>query len=258
MIFRKVFNKKNNEALLSFSDDFIELVNPIKYYEDSFIVKQMILNGVPNKELNGKVEPSKNSKNIFIKSTILWNEILNDINKTILPKNLIRLLSTTKKSDQEKLLKGIEINPEILIAFIFKAYSNYGFKFSQYISEIPQKGVDLSKMPFAYEIKDNGQVKVYGKTELSDGQFKQAIQHRKVVVVKFLENKDIWHCFFTTFKSLRGEEIWLGKNQPHFHYLSNSFGISRERVIKELKSKKYKLGNLPHVKLTEFGNQPNK
>lgn len=63
-------------------------------------------------------------------------------------------------------------------------------------------------------------------------------------------------AFFATYKSFRGEETWLGEKQPHYHYISSGFGIERKEVVKQLKSKKYKLGNLPHIKLEEYGNQP--
>ncbi|MHA8104971.1 hypothetical protein [Aquirufa nivalisilvae] len=55
---------------------------------------------------------------------------------------------------------------------------------------------------------------------------------------------------------MRGEETWLGEKQPHFHYISSAFGIDGAEVIRQIKSKKYMLGNLPHIKLEDFGNQP--
>lgn len=251
----KIFNKKTGEAMFRFSDKDIVSVDPIKYYGDFFIVKQMILRGVPDDELNGKTAPSEKSKEIFIESTKLWLEKLNQIRSVEIPEDLIKLLSTTKKADQEKLLKDIELTPDLIAAFIFEACENHGYKFSQYKNEIPQKGLDISKLPLAYEVKEDGEVKIAGSTELSDGQLKQAMEHKKVTIGKFLEKDDDWHCFFTNYKSLRGEESWLGKNQPHFHYISSGFGLSKEQVIKELKSKKYKLKNM-HVTLKEYGNQP--
>lgn len=256
MLFKRLFNKKTGEQLISFVDGDCEKVNPIKHYEGYFIVSRMILQGVPVEEMNKEVPISERSKQIFISVAKQWREKLSIISQTPIPQNLVTLLSTNKKSEQEKLLRGIELNPDLLIALLFKAYSDYGYTMSKYSSEISQKGIDISKMPLAYEVRDDGEVKVFGKTELSDGQLKQAIAHRKVTVVKFLEKENNWHCFFTTFKSLRGEEVWLGQNQPHFHYISSAFGITREKVIAELKSDKYKLGNLPHIKLTEYGNQP--
>lgn len=256
MIFTKIFNKKTGEALFKFSDqNIVESVDPVKYYKDFFIVKQMIMLGVPNDELNGKTKPTEEGKQIFIKAHKLWNDKYTQIKSTQIPENLIKLLSTTKKSEQESLLKGIDLTPDLIAALIFEASEKYGYKLSQYKTEIPQKGIDLSKMPFAYEVKVSGEVKKIGKTELSDGQLKQAIKHRKVTIGKFLEKGDIWHCFFTNYKSLSGEETWLGQKQPHYHYVSSGYGIEKKKVIKELQSDNYKIKSY-HVGLKDYGNQP--
>jgi hypothetical protein len=69
-------------------------------------------------------------------------------------------------------------------------------------------------------------------------------------VVKILERDDEWHCFFITYNSLRGDESWK-QGQPHFHYISDKFGISKEELIKQLRSRDYKLGNLPHIDFME-------
>jgi hypothetical protein len=255
MIYQEITNKKTGKQLVSIIGEDFEQVDPIKYYEDSFILKRMILAGVPVDELNGEGEITEKSKNLFIESIKLWREKHRKINQLQIPHNLIKLLSTTKKSEQEKLLKGVILTPEILISFFFKAHSDCGYTLSQYSSEILPKGVDKSKMPLAYILKKT-EIEIFGKTELSDGQLKQAIQHRKVTVAKFLERGNNWHCFFTTFKSLKGEETWQGQKQPHFHYISDRFGLIRENVILELKSAKYKLGNLPHITIRGYGNQP--
>ena len=240
-----------------FEDSDFEYERPIKHYGDGFIVKQMVMLGIPRDELDGKTKPTEISKRIFIQAIKNWNEMLSNFKKVQLPNELAQLFETERKKDQVNLLKNVVLNPDILMALLIKA-DELGFTLSQYTSEYSQKGVDLSKMPFAYEVKDDGSVKTFGNSELSDGQLKQAIEHRKVKVAKFLDKGDKWHCFFATYKSFRGEETWLGENQPHYHYISSEFGIERTEVVKQLKSEKYKLGNLPHIKLEEYGNQPEK
>lgn len=256
MIQREIINKRTGEKLIMFEDGDFENVKPTKHYGDSFVVKQMVLRGVPPEEMNGEAKPSEKSKSIFIEAVKQWNEMLKGFKGTQLPPNLIKVLDTYKKSEQEALLKGIILTPDILMAFLVKAEES-GYTLSQYSSEFTQKGVDTSKMPLAYEVK-NGEVKIFGKTELSDGQLKQAIEHRKVKIGKILDRENNWHCLFTTFKSLRGEETWLSEKQPHYHYLSSGFGLERTYLIEQLKSEQYKLGNLPHIKLEEYGNQPDK
>jgi len=257
MHFQQILDKKTGQLLIRFSeDDDIESVNPIKYFGDFFIVNKMVLGGIPLDEIKGEKKPSESSMEIFNKSIDLWLKKKDEILKTQIPVNLLKLLETNKKNDQVQLLKGIEITPAILLAFIIEAYGKHGFNYSQYKSEFTPNGIDATKMPYASEIKEDGDVKIYGKTELSKGQIKQVIQHRKVTVGKIIEKGDIWHCFFANYKSLNGDEIWLGKNQPHFHYISNAFGLTREELKKELKSKTYSLGNVPHIKLLDYGRQP--
>jgi len=228
----------------------IEFVDPIEHFKNTFIVSKLLLAGVSFEELEGKIKPTNFSYDIYNESTILWNKLFYEIKNIPIPLNLIQLLDTTKKKEQEQLLKGMEITPMILLSFIFEAFTNYGFKYSQYRTEILPKGMKSEMMPHSANLLENGEIEVLGTTKLSDGQIKQAILHRTVTLGKFLEKGEIWHSFFTNYKSLNGEEFWLGESQPHFHYISNSFGLTRERVVSELKSKKYKLGNLPHIKLT--------
>jgi len=257
MRFQKILDKKTGEIIISMYEvDDIENIDPIKYYGNFFIVNRLVMGGVPFDELDGKKEHSERSKDIFKNANELWKIKYQEIRNTQIPKNLLTLLETSKKSDQEKLLKGIELTPLILTSFIFKAFSSYGFRFSQYKNETLPTGINRKKMPYAAELQDNGEVKVYGKTDLSQGQIKQAIIQRSVIIGKIIDKGENWHCFFANYKSLYGQERWLGKNQPHFHYISNSFGLTRKKIVSELKSKKYKLGNVPHIKLIEYGSQP--
>jgi len=255
MIQREIINKKTGEKIIMFEDGDFEYENPIKHYGDGFIVKQMVLNGIPNEELNGDKKPSEKSEQIFIEAAAKWQEMLKKFKAVEVPNGFLSLLGTDKKSEQENLLKGQIMTPDILMGLLIKS-EEQGYKLSQYSSSYSQKGVDLSKMPLAYRVKENGEVQTFGTTELSEGQLKQAIEHRKVKVAKFLDKGEEWHCFFATYKSLRGEETWLGEKQPHFHYISNAFGIARAEVVDQIKSEKYSLGNLPHIKLEEYGKQP--
>jgi len=255
MIRSEIYNKNTGEKLIMFEDDDFEFEKPVKHYGDTFIVKQMVLNGIPDEEMTGNNNISDASRKIFIEAAKNWQLMLAKFKATAVPRNLLKVLDNNKKSEQEALLKGLNLTPDVLMAFLIKA-DEAGFTLSQYTSEFSQKGVDLSKILLAYEVMKDGTVKVFGETKLSDGQLKQAIKHRKVKVAKFLDKGENWHCFFVTYQSLNGEETWLGQPQPHYHYLSNAFGISREEVIAQLKSEKYKLGNLPHIKLDEYGKQP--
>lgn len=255
MHIRTIYNKKTHKGLLSFNETEIERVNPIKYHRDLFVIKQLLYDGISISEINGETKPAAESKEILNKALNLWEKRLLEITQLKIPNPLITLLSSVKKSDQEQLLKRIILTPDILLTLIFRAYAEHNYTFSQYKAEFPQKGVDLSKMPITYEVNETS-INVFSKTKLSEGQLKQFIQHRKVIVSIFLDKEEDWHCFFTTYNNLDGGETWLGVKQPHFHYISSRFGITREKAINELKSEKYSLGNLPHIKLLDYGKQP--
>jgi hypothetical protein len=257
MRFRQILNEETGEMLISFTEEGdIEFVNPFEYLANFFITRKMIMSGVPIEELKGEKNPTEASTSIFRNAMDSWVKEKVRILKTELPDSLIKLLQTNKKSEQEKLIKSFHLTPAILMAFAFRAYIDFGFTLSMYQNEITPNGIDSSKMPYASLINEKGEVEKFGKTELSDGQIKQIIQHRKVTVARIFDNRDTWHCFFANYRSLNGDEIWLGKNQPHFHYISKAFGISRQELINELKSTKYNLGNVPHLKLLDYGKQP--
>lgn len=85
---------------------------------------------------------------------------------------------------------------------------------------------------------------------MSDGQLKHAIKFRKVIVAKVLDKGDEWHCFYLTFKSIAGEESWKN-GQPHYHYLSDKWGISREELVRQIKSDKYPSTSV-HIDLLDY------
>jgi len=231
------------------SNDF-EYVDPIIHYTESYLVTNMSM--LRDIFYFKKLPIPMESIEKFIQREALkdWNEKLKEIKNTQVPNNLILLLQAKSKGEQIKLINGLAIDPDQLIAFIFKAWTDFGFSFSQYTSEHQHKGLDTSEMPKLVEIKD-GKVKKVGSTSLTDGQLKQAVEHRKVIISKFIDKDDSWHCLFLTFDSIKGKESWKG-GQPHYHYISDKFGIHREKVVDQLKSKKYKLGNLPHIDLTDY------
>jgi hypothetical protein len=248
---QKITDDNGNGSYTIFESPDIEYVDPTKYYAECYIVtnvsimRDLIL-------LKKTPVPLDFIENYVHEETLKdWFKKLKEIEETPIPENLINLLKADSKKDQLKLLKNLSISPNQLIAFIFKAWTNHGFLFSQYKSERQHAGLDKTKMPKLIEIKD-GKVNKVGKTSLTDGQLKQAVDHRKVIVAKFLDKESSWHCFFLTFDSLKGKETWKD-GQAHYHYISDKFGISRQKVVEQLKSGKYCLGTLPHIDLVGYG-----
>lgn len=235
----------------------VEYTDPIKYFsERSIDYKVTILEKIlevkmpdGDKDIRKKVA-LKNAKEI-------WEEHYNEIMATEVPEVLFALLKSTSKGEQVKLLKGLLLTPENLTAFIFRAYAEDGWTYSQYQCQYYPKGTAKGSLPrLATLNRETGEVTMSGETALSDGQIKQVIEQRKVVSVKFLDKGSEWHCFFITYRSIGGEESWKG-GQPHFHYISDKFLIPREEAVKQFKGDRYPTTNL-HIELLSYGNQPEK
>lgn len=176
-----------------------------------------------------------------------WGTFVRDIYSQTLTESLFTILESDSKKEQIKIMKKASFTIDSLILFIFKAWEEYDFTFSQYLSRHNPADLDDSQMP-SFSIKEaNGEIKTIGKTTLSEGQIKSAIEQRHAVVAKFLDKGKIWHCFFQTYKSIQGQET--GK-YPHLHYISHTWGLSREQVLSQLQNKNYRLpSSMVHVDL---------
>lgn len=164
--------------------------------------------------------------------------------------DFIKVLEAKSKKEQVRLLRGSSLTTNQLIKWVFIAWEKYGLKFSQFHIEHLSKDIPENEMPVIVDVSGD-KVKKVGKTTLSDKQLRHAMEFRKVVVAKFLEHDDEWHCLFLTYDSIKGKESWKD-GQPHFHYISDKFGISREEVENQLRGKKYNLGSLPHIDLLKY------
>jgi len=138
MIRSEFIFKKTGEKLIMFSDGDFEYEKPIKHFGDTFIVKQLVLQGIPQEELDGTTTPSKKSKDIFLDAAILWQKMVSNFKAVKVPKNLIKLLNSTKKSEQESLLKGAIFTPNLLMALLIKAEEN-GYTLSHIFLNIVKK-----------------------------------------------------------------------------------------------------------------------
>lgn len=174
-----------------------------------------------------------------------WQQEFERVKAITIPPNLEKILVSTSKSEQEKLLRGLSLTTDELQAFIHKCDDN-GYSWSQYKSSHNHKGFDESLMPELVEIQDGKTVHVIGETKLSEAQLKQAVEHRSVKVSKFFDKGNNWHCFFLTYKSLGGKENWKN-GQPHLHYISNFWTIPRANVVAQLQNRDYSLPSLPHI-----------
>lgn len=231
-----------------------EFVNPIEYYRDAYIQKQIrmywaISSGLKKEFEKNKLEMSDAEiQRLFEKRALSdWEEFFSEKSATKIKPNYLGLLEAERKPDQEKLLKGQTISTYELFAFIIYAFKELGLTFSQYTFRHSQKGIAPTDLTDFTHIKEDGTVVTSRETKLSDGQLKQAVEHRVVMVAKFIGDNENWHCFFTNYKSLKGKEKAYKGGQPHFHYISSKWGMTREQVIEQLSNRKYKLPSIPHL-----------
>lgn len=234
----------------------VEYVDPIEHisksiYETSAVLTTELLlkSGLPlsTEKLKGEalkyaIRTLKREMDIFYQA--------------IIPENLLTILTTTKKNKQVKLLRGLFLTQEQLIAFIFRAKKQYDFSYSTYTAEYLPNGLDPKSLPEFINVNGDTVHKI-GNTNLTDGQIKQVMDHRNFVSAKFIDRGNTWHCFFLTFNSARGREAWKD-GQAHYHYISDKFGISRAKVVEEIKSGNYHLGSLPHINLIDERYDKNK
>lgn len=237
---------------ISGGTDF-EFVNPIEYKTQTAISYQtsVIRDILMLEDSSFSIEIAEKVANK--QATEFWNEMYQEIIATEIPVNFLTLLNAESKSEQEKLLRDQFFTPSSLQAYIFKAFTDYGFVYSQYVGTNYHK-TDMDALPTLANVKETGEVEKVGETTMSDKQIKHTIFQRKKIVANFLDNGNTWHCFFITYKSIRGEEDWEN-GQPHYHYISDKWNIPRDEIVKGIKSTDYS-GTRIHIKLLDYGNQP--
>ncbi|MGH1339691.1 MAG: hypothetical protein ACRBFS_26470 [Aureispira sp.] len=239
---QKIYDEDGDGYYKIWTGTDVEFKNPIEYHSNNFIsIIMSIEKDLVHANFPDLILPS--DQDIFLKrATEQWEEREQKILDTEVPEAFLKLLECTKKRDQIKLLRGQSISSDQLMAYIFKAWSSHGYSFSQYKSEHNHEGLDESKLPQLINIKDEKVITI-GETKLTDGELKNVVNHRKVTIAKFLDRNEEWHCFFGTYRSLNGKEAWQDE-QPHYHYLSDKWGRTREETVERLKSKNYPSTNV--------------
>lgn len=233
------------------NDDF-EFVNPIEYYKKNRIASMMTMDRDILIMNNPPFPISHCDEYLYERANKKYEDWYKSIRETEVPPNFIKLLTAESKNEQEKLLKRQTLTVQQLMAFIFLSYEDFGFTLSEYTGENHRKGIDEIDLPTLIRVTEDGVDKA-GETPMTDGQLKNVVESRKVIVSKILDKNGVWHCFFLTFNSIAGKESWKG-GQAHFHYISDKFGITREEAVKQLKSKKYPATSV-HIALKGYGNQ---
>jgi hypothetical protein len=249
----KIFNEHGQGFKRIFSTPKVEKVNPVEYYKTYELEKRAtILRDLLN--VKNPILASQLDNNYFIrKAEETLVGFFEKFEKTEVHNNFLVLLKTTRKKDQIPLLRGLSLNPDELMSLIFKSYNDFGLLYSKYLFENLPDGFEGRKLPKLFHIKEDGTIEKVGETDLSDGELKNVIEQRKVIVSHFFEKEDFWHCFFIIYNSIAGKENH-NNGQAHFHYISSSFTISKEEFIESMRTGKYKSTSI-HIDLLNFGNQ---
>src|SRR5882724_4382774 len=180
-----IFDESGGGFTRAFSIDKVEKVNPIEYFKNFELEKRATL-----------LYDLLYSKDPFLTSFLNQEFFLKKAKETLegffekfdqinVHKNLEQLLVTDRKKDQLNLLKGLSIDPDELMSLIFKAYRDYGYLYSRYVFENLPNGLEGKKLPKLFRLREDGTVEKVGETDLSDGELKNVILHRKVIVSNF-------------------------------------------------------------------------
>lgn len=174
-----------------------------------------------------------------------WEKKYRQFKEAKLPENLQDLLNTNSKAEQIKILKGLTLDTDTMYSFFMHA-GEKGYLYSSYKSEHLPKGFEDAKMPTLFRKHDDDSITITGDTDLTKGQLKQLLDQRKILLARFLDLGEKWHCFFWTYKSIFGEENYKD-GQAHIHYISNYWTIPREIVKSELKKKNHDFTSEVHI-----------
>lgn len=244
----KIQDNYGHSHYYMFGGDNFEYKNPLEILCQQFITPRI---AIDCDLLHYHKKLTINSHNIVLKRNLKeWFKHLKDISTHPLEKNYFSILGNPPKKDQIKLLRGLTITAEDIWSLYFNGAKYFGFTWSRYRFEHQNKShLDL-KHPEIIHFENN-KLTTVGTTDMTDGQLKVAVNFRHVVVANFLDNENGWLCFFATYAGIKGQERHI-ENKPHFHFISDKWGLTREYVLGQLASDKYSLPSLPHIELLNY------
>lgn len=233
----KIYDDDMNGFTRIYHSDFVENVNPIEYYKN--LELEISIQSIKDiLSIKNPILASTLDDEFFVRMAKKYiPAFYEEAEEIILHENYITLLSTSKKNDQVKLLKEMSLNSMELIALIFKSYE-YNYRYSKYLFKKSPRTLPEKRKPIIFRKGKNNNIIKVGSTNLTDGELKNLIEQKNAIVSHFFEKDDFWHCFFVTYNSLSGKENWK-KGQPHFHYISSSFGITKDDFVTSMKNGNY-------------------
>lgn len=207
---------------------------PLDYYMYSFaLARGNLYNRVI--DLKGRPEwADKVSVNqVALKQT---QDMIEDMLRKTLPDyRLQQILAHGEwtKKQQIQLWRDLKLRPIELLWFNWLA-QQIGYLLDVYHVETIPGVYKQKKSPMVFREEDNGEVEKIGETNMSDGEMKALLRQRKVQTIRVYHKDDVWHCFYGTYKGINGEENGSQGSQPHFHYISDKWGMSREELNRRI------------------------
>jgi len=180
---------------------------------------------------------------VLKKANALAMQEIESTKSTPVPEAVLSIFTGLQKKEEEKIFNATRLSRKAFRSLILRA-GVLGYKYSFYTFKQYPAGINVDDIPrFAYKDEADNSVFSIGDTALSGGQIKSLIDQTSTTVVKILDKGPTWHCFFLTFKGIAGKEK---DHPPHMHYLSSSWGLTREQVLSKLRTKNYSIPSV-HV-----------
>jgi hypothetical protein len=221
-----------------------EYVNPIEKTYEIYVGSciQMALKGLKHPRYVQSLDPEVNFVHCQEEGIRQFKQYYNEVMSLNVPEELFKLFSFSKKKRQlaeiNKVVASNGLTPDLLQAFIFRAYLDHGYTLSMYTGEKLPGGVEAEELPDAAMVDEDGSTRIWGSTSLNISQIKNGVLQRGIVAARILDKGTDWHCFIYTMNGVNGKEVG---QSPHIHYISNAWGHERNEVVRQVKAGDYSL-----------------
>lgn len=209
---------------------------PLDYYMYSFALAR---GNLYNRVIDIKGRP-KWADEVLVNRVALkqTQDMIADMLRNTLPDcRLQQILARAEwtKKQQIKLWKNVELRSIDLLWFNWLA-QQMGYLLDVYHIETIPEVYKQKQSPLVFREEDNGEVEKIGETNMSDGEMKALLRQRRVQTIRVYHKNDVWHCFYGTYKGINGEESGSHGSQPHLHYISDKWGMSREELNRKIQT----------------------
>jgi hypothetical protein len=234
-----LFNIKEKDfsIIINEMEQDIEKVDPISFFK-AYHIRSIIPTYIHIIEKLLGFCPKSWFKDIKTVAYEIAERQIVEAKEIALPPQLYDILERNLyKREQVRCLKGVDLSP-LHYGAIFIQAGVRGYKFSNYCYKGIPRHFSEKELPSFIFLRDDGNLDIYGKTSLIDGQLKDYVRSSKFILARILDKGEHWHCFYQTKSGIQGKEPGKLGSYPHIHYISDAFGVSREDFIKALKGGK--------------------